>query len=51
MKLNRGVMFEYVDAVRKLAVWLFQLLSESLVLGYDLPVIRPNGLMGLVLAP
>jgi len=28
-------MFEYVDAVRKLAVWLFQLLSESLGLASD----------------
>jgi hypothetical protein len=25
--------------------------SRGRMLGYDLPVIRPNGLMGLVLAP
>ncbi|TKW20006.1 hypothetical protein SEVIR_4G057300v4 [Setaria viridis] len=31
----RGVMFEYADAVRKLAVWVFELLSESLGLGGD----------------
>ena len=35
MKLNRGVMFEYVGAVRKLAVWVFELLSESLGLASD----------------
>ncbi|CAL5037028.1 unnamed protein product [Urochloa decumbens] len=31
----RGVMFEYTDAVRKLAVWVFELLSESLGLAGD----------------
>ena len=31
----RGVMFEYVGAVRKLSAWLFELLSESLGLAGD----------------
>ncbi|OEL23420.1 DIBOA-glucoside dioxygenase BX6 [Dichanthelium oligosanthes] len=31
----RSVMFEYTDAVRKLAVWVFELLSESLGLASD----------------
>ncbi|KAG2609680.1 hypothetical protein PVAP13_4KG062200 [Panicum virgatum] len=31
----RGVMFEYTEAVRRLAVWVFELLSESLGLAGD----------------
>ncbi|KAL6627596.1 hypothetical protein ACP70R_031322 [Stipagrostis hirtigluma subsp. patula] len=31
----RGVLLEYTDAVRKLALWLFELLSESLGLASD----------------
>jgi 2,4-dihydroxy-1,4-benzoxazin-3-one-glucoside dioxygenase len=34
-KMDSSVMFEYTDAVRKLAVWVFELLSESLGLAGD----------------
>jgi isopenicillin N synthase-like dioxygenase len=33
--MESSVMFEYTDAVRKLAVWVFELLSESLGLAGD----------------